>query len=1358
MTWAVQKWLGHRVQSGDLVVIYYAGQAANGGDRTLLLPIDAKADDLDHTGWALGDSIDEIAKKNSTMVLWLDTSPAGRPQALPGQTTDPLAGNRFLNRLTRWPGVTAWLAADGQPCVEGPGHSPFLAGLAQGLGTRPGNLLSCLNQMQQDPALKKQGFRVRGGIPAELTVWPADLLPEHKFQPELLLQQGHADVVTAVAPSPDGELLVTASMDSTIRIWRVRDRESLLLHVLPYHMIGVTAMALSPDGRFLASGDGTGQVRVWDLVEHRERRLEGPPPHKSRIAQIVFLPGKDGNRFVSLEQDGQSMSWDASGPVLRVKPLGSAEIVRLAGATREGGVALALAQEPDGKVLLIGNDGNAFGPPLEGTGVRPTALNLAPDGRRLAVGDEDGRVRVWDVPTRAIVSEHPYDDRISALRLDPSGTLIVGAGDALYLASAGQKGPGVRLQGVDQVVTSAVFSADGQWLAALTKGGEQNLWNLADKARPERRTLVTEGKSSGLTCLAFTGDGRRLIAGEADGGVRSWELASRRPRPTIAPHRGKVDRLDATVDGRYLLEINDDRQALIWDLKHGRVVKPLPGRWIAGVFLPDGGQLAMIRDAKVGGDVVLVDRESGRIGNVFERPRAQGSDQRSRVNFSRIAVSSDGKKVAASAIAGHDEITCVWNVRGGQPKVIRGHTRSLTALAFSRDGRLLLTASEDGTAKVWDLALDGAALERPMVELPDSKARGNAKAREITAAQMSPADPRRIVTAQKISAQLSLVTLWDYEGKTPARSRSLGEIQGRIHAVVFAPDGRWVGAAGQDRMMHFWTLAPGQPPARVQFEPGQQHTEQVNALTAWPTSSMFASGSDDTTIRLWGLDPKTRKATLMGTLVAAPAVRAEQTAVQNASRESAGADWVAYTPEGVFDSSLNGDRLVSFVLNREVKPLEQFQKKFHKFQLTEDLRKGIRPEPPAYTQPPGLVIDPPDDSNTKARDAELKVSLADPSLDTEDLRLYQNGVPVRAAHEFRRLDAPGQFAVKVRLRGGVNRFYAMAGRREDVDARSEDVDLCCDQGDSPSRLHVLALGVKNYERNALRFADIDARRIADHIYRNGVGDAESPGEKIVLTDAAVTERKVEDAFTRIRRAVKGRPEDTVVIFLAGHTDVLKGKNGRERFSLLLQKFPFPADAPLLAANRGVGLGDTPNLPVGVDLPFYAIYRNLSSLDALQRLVIIDACQAEAIFDDPGVHQVEQFKLNEKESRDTRTSYILAARRGELANESDVLGHGLLTYVLLRGMQAPGLRPLPADVSQFDQLPDADTNNDGVVSTQELREYADRGLVTLARLPELAQRGGTEAATSSPPAPENPRVQASDAVFGLVTLPKKERGE
>jgi hypothetical protein len=366
------------------------------------------------------------------------------------------------------------------------------------------------------------------------------------------------------------------------------------------------------------------------------------------------------------------------------------------------------------------------------------------------------------------------------------------------------------------------------------------------------------------------------------------------------------------------------------------------------------------------------------------------------------------------------------------------------------------------------------------------------------------------------------------------------------------------------------------------------------------------------------------------------------------------------------------------------------------------------------------------------------------------VRLYQDDVPVQVGSDLRPTADPRRFTARVRLRGGLNHFHAMASRPGSIDGSSNTVAIRYDGPEVRGRLHVVALGVSRYGRHALRFADRDAQQMAEFLRRHGVRGDGQPSEPIVLLDDRVTAGDVDSAFAELRRRTRGRPEDTVVVFLAGHSGVLQG-----RFCLLLPKYPFPEDRPILVGSRSRGSGPEP--AAGVDptvLPYAAIYRHLAHLDALQRLVIIDACQAEAALDDPALLQIR--RLAEEDAHRARTAYILAARRGELANEVPELKHGLLTYVLLRGMGQPAPEPVPG-VSIFDALPDADFDRDGLVTTAELRRYADLTVPRLAaRFPELGRRGdegaGTSAAGSGPAA----RVQqGADRPFPIVELPARE---
>jgi hypothetical protein len=423
----------------------------------------------------------------------------------------------------------------------------------------------------------------------------------------------------------------------------------------------------------------------------------------------------------------------------------------------------------------------------------------------------------------------------------------------------------------------------------------------------------------------------------------------------------------------------------------------------------------------------------------------------------------------------------------------------------------------------------------------------------------------------------------------------------------------------------------------------------------------------------------------------------------------------------------------------------------------------VKDEPRLKAEGPSLKIFAPPVGPGIPREVELRLWSDLPR--PPGLRLYQNGVPVRGEGDFRPGETENFVTTRVQLRSGENRLYAMASKQGSADGRSDEVILRYDGKEPTGRLHTLAIGISDYESRALKYAHIDALGISGFLRRQGIRGAERPGEQIVLVDGKVNEAGIENAFRQLREAVKGRPEDTVVLFLAGHTDTDDVAN---QFCLLLPQFPFQDDLPALAnvAVRGPGVALRGNAGNGQArarvgdanvLPYSLLYNHLTRLGALQRLVIVDACQAGAILDDRAVGRIQ--KTVEWGSRKARNSYLLAARRGEPANEVDAHEHGLLTYTLLRGMGAGDLKAVPADLGGFPGPPSADLNRDGTISSDELVNYTDETLPRLARMfPQVVLRTAGPIANpgqgqTSPELEKRVRVQADEESFPLVVVPK-----
>ncbi|CAN5904544.1 hypothetical protein BH23PLA1_BH23PLA1_00150 [soil metagenome] len=1436
LRWALQYWLDDdRVRPGDLVLIYFAGQAitlspaANAPPgtppRELLLPSDADLTALarspDQVGWGLEDLLDRSATRGEIpIVCWLDITltgpdpPAG-DDSRSGTASSP-RGDRLLDRLTRWPGVTAWLDTDDTDTVadgvgEGLAPAAFTAALIPSLGTEqePATLLESLTRLQADPALKARGFRSRGGVDSRLSLWKAEYRPLPTPSPsEPVLQRAHANPVTAIQFTADGHRMITAGREAAIKVWEGRQDDWRVRYLQADHTNEITAMALGPDGRMLASGDGDGLVLLRDLAAFERTITTGPPPEgHAGVVALAFSPG--GRSFVSLHRNGLCQHWPVDRPTQGLRMIADSASA-LVGAPPssnpepetqgEGRWAFILAlkgQENAGQVLRrFDAEGQPIGADLPGPGGGIASSGLATDGQRLAAIDTEGRLIVLEIASGQRIYQADLGIESQQIALSASGRWLAIALrntarlDLIDLNLDPDAGP--HPLSLDGEVRDLAFSADDRWLAAASAFGTlPAVWDLSPRetARAAPEPLAMEaagpGREVALQTLAFAPDGRSLVSGDENGGLRTWHLPDGSAGQHLPPHRGQVDALAVSADGRHLIQITHDRNALLWDLREGRTVRALPGRWTSAVFLPGGLQVALT-DHPAGNVVVLgLDTNDPRTGSpkarTLDRPALGPNQEIDFVSkFGTLAVSADGLRIAAGAVDA--PLACVWEVESGQVLHVvgpRDHFGPIASVDLSADGLRLLTAGrDDGQARLWDLA-EGRREPQELARCELIDDQGDALS--ILAARLRP-------TAEADSApwQVALglgdgrTLLWGPEVEEPIE---LGQrLFGAVEALTFTADGRWLVASGIDKRLRAWRfdgseprtvrLGPPDPVEPDQPRPGPHHAEAIRALVPWPDAEVpiVASGSLDATIRLWRLD----QGKLLGTLTA------EQRDLEPpGAAEPAGPaarmpmPWLAFTPFGHFDGSPDGDGLVHFVQNGRLVPPEQYPESFRVFRLTAQLRQGQAPAPPGpLSTPPTVVLEPPDGPLDGGREIALTIhALGD--VRAEDIRLFHDGVPILAGPADLEAHPSGGWTARVRLRGQgePNRFYLLAGQPGGFDGRSNEVELRYRglEQEVPGLLHVLALGVSDYAvpSRALPYARDDARQLSDTLGRLGrqndprteeerLRDRDTSGREAqihMLTDRDVTSDKVANAFQEIRKAIQGHPEDTVVVLLAGHADALLGSTapGREdpsaSYFLILPEFPFPVGPgpidPALAQNllqeqRGRKNPETL-------LSFSEIYRHFLHLGARNRLVIVDACGAEAIRQDDRVLRLQE--LIDQGAYRSRTDYILAARRGEPAGEVTALRQGLLTYTLLRGLGRDDLPPAPG-VSSFETMPDADRDRDGYLTTDELRQYVEQTLPELARrFPLMVQRSGVGGPTTPtiPEAQVQPEVEAAPEV-------------
>jgi WD40 repeat protein len=262
--------------------------------------------------------------------------------------------------------------------------------------------------------------------------------------------------------------------------------------------------------------------------------------------------------------------------------------------------ARALALSADGKVLAMGGDEGtvrvwdaAVGKErftLKGHVGVIKGLAFSSDGKLLASGDDKGVLRLWDATTG---EERVRADAglrgVAVLTHSPDGkTLAIGgttreweAGDRneynrpgeVRLWDVGSAGVRQTLRGFGHAVTSVAFAPDGKTLAVGSDDKTIRLWD----AVTGKELAVLNGKDESVSAVTFSPDGKQLAAGyyfTTEGTVALWDVAARKEAYRFTAHRRSVYLLAYQVDGKALISAGDDGVISFWDRAELRENKP----------------------------------------------------------------------------------------------------------------------------------------------------------------------------------------------------------------------------------------------------------------------------------------------------------------------------------------------------------------------------------------------------------------------------------------------------------------------------------------------------------------------------------------------------------------------------------------------------------------------------------------------------------------------------------------------------------------------------------------------------------------------------------------------------------------
>jgi sugar lactone lactonase YvrE len=238
-------------------------------------------------------------------------------------------------------------------------------------------------------------------------------------QTDHLTIKDHAGWVNAVAFSPEGQRLASASLDNTVRIWDTGTGRAV--RTLKGHTQNVLAVAFNPDGKRLASASMDGTVRLWDADSGRQVGIikSQAQPGQGGVNSVAFSP--DGKRLASASYDHTVRVWEADSgrEILTIKSDGvytvhgvafSPDGKRLASASGDGTARVWAADSGREILALRGHTGAVNG------------VAFSPDGKRLATASADRTVRVWDVGNgRQLLTLQGHTSEVWGVAFSPDG-------------------------------------------------------------------------------------------------------------------------------------------------------------------------------------------------------------------------------------------------------------------------------------------------------------------------------------------------------------------------------------------------------------------------------------------------------------------------------------------------------------------------------------------------------------------------------------------------------------------------------------------------------------------------------------------------------------------------------------------------------------------------------------------------------------------------------------------------------------------------------------------------------------------------------------------------------------------------
>ncbi|KAG0269262.1 hypothetical protein BGZ95_002141 [Linnemannia exigua] len=521
------------------------------------------------------------------------------------------------------------------------------------------------------------------------------------------------------------------------------------------------------------------------------------------------------------------------------------------------------AYSPDGQLFAIGFSGGAISllrpetwarvRDLAGHDWTVTSLAFSPDSLQLASASDDRLIRLWDIKTGLLQRElKEQSETVSSVVYSPKGHQIAAASQDSFvrLYSLDNFDVTLVLKGHTGPVTSVAFSLEGDLIASASHDWTVRSW---DPETGFQRHLM-RGHTGWVTSVSISPINKMIASCGQDKTVRLWDGRTGEPLFILRGHTAFVKRVSFSPSGHQIASGSDDCTVRLWDgltgtpscilSGHTQSVFTLAyapshqqiasGSWDARVRLWETNTAAPLDDlGPFGGSVEAASPLSSDLNHspssTLRRALSSGSSTNSgdhTFSFSSVACSSDGR-VVSSCMA--DMVLLYDAETGAFTAALRGHENSVNSLAFSPDGKALVSGSYDKTARIWNVQ------ERQSVQTLAEHTE------PVTAVSFSPTG-LHVATG----SDDRFVRIWSV--RTGKLFYKLSGHTEEIGSLSYSPDSNLLHLAsgGRDMTIKLWRARDGRIDRDL-----KGHTNAVESVSFSSNGKRLVSGSRDKTARIW---------------------------------------------------------------------------------------------------------------------------------------------------------------------------------------------------------------------------------------------------------------------------------------------------------------------------------------------------------------------------------------------------------------------------------------------------------------------------------------------------------------------------